>query len=229
LYRDTPPFYRLYPDALVPLDLKAGSDPVEVSAKLRRGLTIKGRLLGPDDKPAAEAVLLCWNQMRPYSAWWFASAVGVSDGEFELRGCDPEETYPVYFLDARNQWGATAKVSAKGAEGKPLTVRLERCGKAAFRFVNKEGKPVAGHSPYVNIVARPGEKDVAADSDFVANVDRLNYTGGGGYAADEAGRCTLPALIPGATYRIYGPGLRGDKDFVVKPGETLEVGDVVVE
>jgi RNA polymerase sigma factor (sigma-70 family) len=221
--------YRVYPDALIPLDLKAGSDPVEVSTKLRRGVTVRGRLVGPDGKPVAEAVLLCWNQLRPYSASWFASAVGVRDGEFELRGCDPEETYPVHFLDAKNQWGASVKVSAKEAMGKPPTVRLERCGRAVLRFVNKDGKPVPGVSPYVNIIGRAGEKDIDADADFVANIDRLNYSGGGGHAADADGRCTFPALIPGVTYRLFGPGLKADKEFVVKAGETLALPDVVVE
>ncbi len=47
----------------------------------------------------------------------------------------------------------------------------------------------------------------------------------------------LPVLIPGATYRIYdfttfvrgqaGPALR--KEFTVKPGETLDLGDIRIE
>jgi hypothetical protein len=108
-----------------------------------------------------------------------------------------------------------------------LTVRLQPCGKAVVRFVDRGGKPVPGFSPYVRVVARPGEKGIEPDSDFVANVDRLNYSGGG-HAADAAGRCTLPALIPGVTYRLEGPRLKEAKEVVVKPGETLEVGDVVL-
>jgi hypothetical protein len=45
----------------------------------------------------------------------------------------------------------------------------------------------------------------------------------------------FPALIPGATYRIsdqstrtpVGPQLR--KEFTVKPGESLELGDIRIE
>ena len=46
----------------------------------------------------------------------------------------------------------------------------------------------------------------------------------------------LPALIPGSTYRIIdqttartpdGPQLR--KEFTVKPGETLDLGDILIE
>jgi RNA polymerase sigma factor (sigma-70 family) len=224
-----PSGYRTYPDAIVPLDPRAGADAIDVAVKLRRGVTVRGRLLRPDGQPAADAVLLCWNQLRPEVSSWFAAAMAVRDGVFELRGCDPEETYPVHFLDAKHQWGASVKVSAKAAGEKPLTVRLEPCGRAVVRFVNKEGKPVPGYSPYVNIVARPGKKGIEADSDFVANVDRLNYSGGSGHAAGADGRCTLPVLIPGVTYRLYGPDIKTDKDVVVKAGETLEVPDIVVE
>ena len=55
--------------------------------------------------------------------------------------------------------------------------------------------------------------------------------------SDAQGRLTLPVLIPGATYRfvdstvavrgVTGPKVR--KEFTVKPGETLELGDLVIE
>jgi RNA polymerase sigma factor (sigma-70 family) len=228
LFRDTPPYSRSYPDAVIPLDVKAGAAPVDVSAKLRRGVTIRGRLLDPDGKPVREAVLLCWSQLTRHSLSWFASPAAVRDGEFELRGCDPEETYPVHFLDARHQWGASAKVSAKQAGDKPPTVRLEKCGRAVVRFVNKEGKPVPDYSPYVNIVIRPGAGEVGDDSDFVANVDHLNYHGGGGRVTGADGRATCPALIPGVTYRLSGPGMK-DVEVRAGAGETRQLPDVVVE
>ena len=74
---------------------------------------------------------------------------------------------------------------------------------------------------------------IAADEN-VQPVDRINYPGP--LASDAAGRLTLPALIPGAIYRItdrtrsqepIGPQVR--KEFTVKPGETLDLGDIVIE
>ncbi len=45
-----------------------------------------------------------------------------------------------------------------------------------------------------------------------------------------------PALIPGALYRISDysiindpKGLQIRKDFTVKPGETLDLGDILIE
>ena len=48
---------------------------------------------------------------------------------------------------------------------------------------------------------------------------------------DTDGRITLPVLIPGATYRFVElttvPQVR--KEFTVKPGETLDLGDIRIE
>jgi len=219
--------HRTYPDAVIAFEAKLGPDALDVTAKLRRGVTVRGRLLGPDDKPAADAVMCCWNQMSRGVSMWFAAAVPVRDGQFELRGCDPDATYSVHFLDAKNKLGATARLSAKEAAGKEVTVRLERCGSAVVRCVDKEGKLLTKFRPIFYIAARPGDGDVEADSDFVANVDRINYSGGG-TAVDEEGRCTYPVLIPGATYQLLDSDLKAAKELTVKPGEALKM-DVVVE
>jgi hypothetical protein len=74
---------------------------------------------------------------------------------------------------------------------------------------------------------------LAAD-ESIRPVDPVNYEGPLASAAD--GRFTLPVLIPGATYRITdrsinrdsaGPRLR--KQFTVKLGELLDLGDVLIE
>ena len=50
---------------------------------------------------------------------------------------------------------------------------------------------------------------------------------------DAEGRVTLPALIPGALYRLLDRtdpnGQQVRKDFTVKPGETLDLGDILIE
>ena len=69
-----------------------------------------------------------------------------------------------------------------------------------------------------------------ADEGFIGNVDRTNY--GDFKKSDEAGKLVLSALIPDAVYRIAA--VRGDrglqivKDFQVKAGETLDLGDLAV-
>ena len=76
---------------------------------------------------------------------------------------------------------------------------------------------------------------LAADGAYLPNVDRKHYPNE--LATDADGRVTLPALIPGALYRIsdwstvnvQDKGYQIRKDFTVKPGETLDLGDILIE
>jgi hypothetical protein len=71
---------------------------------------------------------------------------------------------------------------------------------------------------------------LAADADYLANIDRTNHWHSA--KSDEQGQLTLPALIPGASYRITaarGGRLQVVKEFQVKASETLDLGDIVVE
>ena len=77
--------------------------------------------------------------------------------------------------------------------------------------------------------------ELMADEDDLSQIDTVNYQAG--LAADTQGRLTLPVLIPGATYRVIdwtmvvrgenGPQVR--KEFTVKSGETLDLGDILIE
>jgi RNA polymerase sigma factor (sigma-70 family) len=224
---------RFYPDALVPFDLKPGAAVKEVAVRLRRGVTVRGRLVGRGGKPPREAVLLCWSQVPQQAPSFFGAAVHLSDGRFALHGCDPGRTYTAYFLDPQNEEGATVRLSAKSAASKPVTVRLAACGSAEARFLDREGKPPLDYRPhfFFYIVVRPGASDPdtgpSADSDFVANVDRLHYTAASG-AMDAQGRCRFPALIPGATYRLLDLNFQTIKEFTVKPGEKLKLPDMII-
>ena len=80
----------------------------------------------------------------------------------------------------------------------------------------------------------PADQDrLAADQDFVARFDPIHYPKG--LVSDAQGQLAFPALIPGATYRIYdstmgdGDNPRLRKEFTVKPGETLDLGDILIE
>jgi RNA polymerase sigma factor (sigma-70 family) len=228
---------RNYAHAFVPLDLPAGGATHEVAVKLRRGVTVKGRLVGPDGKPVAEALMISRLKVLALSTTWRGFADVVRDGRFEVHGLDPAKTYPVHFLDAKNKLGATADLSGKQA-GEEVTVRLASCGSAAVRLVDAQGKPVARQYPWLEMVVTPGSDrhdfkaheagQLAADADFVANIDRLNHWNRP--ATDAQGRVNFPALIPGATYRLVEPADMGDsikKEFTAESGKTVELPDVV--
>ena len=59
LFEGRPGGSRLYPDAAVPLDVRAKAEPKPVAVTLRRGATVRGRLVGQDGRPVPRAVLLC--------------------------------------------------------------------------------------------------------------------------------------------------------------------------
>jgi hypothetical protein len=70
---------------------------------------------------------------------------------------------------------------------------------------------------------------LTADADFMANVDRTNYSNGPKTDAD--GRITFPALIPGATYRVVetnGQAMSA-KTFSVKSNETVHLGTLKLD
>ena len=65
----------------------------------------------------------------------------------------------------------------------------------------------------------------------LSGIDSVNYADGP--VSDAPGRIAFPALVPGATYRLQISRTRAeaqsDTDFTVKPGETLDLGDILIE
>ena len=122
-----------------------------------------------------------------------------------------------------------------------MTIRLEPGGQAKARFVRPDGQPFANFFPGLELVATPGppafrrnEKDAPRLADDAVNVmaiDRKHYIQRRQPLSAADGRITLPALIPGALYRLSVEGANGRtfrKDFTVKPGESLDLGDILV-
>jgi hypothetical protein len=117
-----------------------------------------------------------------------------------------------------------------------------------MRFVGPDGRPAARLEawPYLHLIMTPGtlrdgradrETGPAADQAFLPNVDTRHYREPTGTLTDAEGRLTLPALIPGAPYRVTDwstvndpkKGLQPRKDFTVEPGQTLDLGDILVQ
>jgi hypothetical protein len=109
-----------------------------------------------------------------------------------------------------------------GPDGKPVTKPASDL--LAFMVVTP------GPSRYNSSDNKGG--DPAGDNDRVASVDPINYNSD--LVPDGEGRITLPALMPGAMYRLldFGTVVRGQagpevrKEFTAKPGETVDLGDI---
>jgi hypothetical protein len=245
LFYDRPGGPRYHGHAIIPYEVKAGDPPLDVAATLKRGVTIKGRVEGPGGETITDGFVLTTLRIEPFSPSWRGDFhVPIRDGRFELHGLDPAGSTRIHVLDPGHEWGASVEVSGKQA-GEDMTVRLEPCGKARARFVGADGKPVVQHQPHFEIIVTPGpsgsmmvnpdQAELSADASLVANVDRKHYWSGP--HTDAEGRITLISLIPGALYRIIDfstvnddkKGIQIRKDFTVKPGETVDLGDIVIE
>jgi hypothetical protein len=224
---------RWYPDGLAELNLKPRAASAEVKVTLRRGVTMQGRLVGADGKPVARAMMTYRQRLTP-AEYHYHRAFEVTGGRFELPGCDPEKTYRVFFLDAEHDQGAVAEISARQSHGQPVTVRLAPCGSARARFVDAQGKPVAGHQLPLVLIVTPGvlpslealQKGwLYADFQFSGNMSRPLFRE---LRSDATGRITFPALIPGATYRLTDLKEKPLAEFKAEAGKTVRLGDITV-
>jgi RNA polymerase sigma factor (sigma-70 family) len=171
-----------YYHAVVDVQVKKGDKVTETDVTLRRGATVKGRLLGADDKPVESAVMFVAGGHRPrYESTMHP--VLVRGGSFEVRGLDPDKTYRLLFLEharlppntvvpeppqnpfqlsmpellnGKDKRGASVEVTPKKQGDEPLEVRAAACGTVKLRFVDGAGKPLAKYSPWVQLVVTPG-------------------------------------------------------------------------
>lgn len=235
IWEGKPGGIRNYPDAIIPLNLLAGADPHDVAATLRRGVTVRGRLIGPNGEAIDKAQMICRLNISVHEMTWRLSTP-VLGGEFELHGCPPDAATPVMFLDSEHQWGVVTTVDPRTARDEPLTVRLQPCGSARIRYVGKQKQPLVKINMSPTLVVTPGtsrydyqafkQGQLAADGDLNANIDRRRYWDGP--LTDERGEVTYPALIPGATYRIERA--KGQlQDFVVQPGEVKQLKETQLD
>ena len=196
-------------------------------------------MVGPAGRPVDRALMLSRLCVGTDATGFRCFPVDVVGGQFELHGLDSHERASVFFLDPKNQYGAVVEISGQSAGNEPLLIQLQPCGQATARFVNQNGRPLLKFQPPLHIVVTPGpgpwnyerwSKGLAADEDFVANFDRENY--GPGPQTNRRGRCTFPALIPGATYRLpklLDSGERNELDFIVQAGQTLQLPDITLK
>jgi hypothetical protein len=237
----TSPWFRFYADADARLDVKDDEATHPVEIRLRRGVTIKGRVVGPDGKPVAEAFLFA-RSYTPFGEYAMHGGnfngdpprIEVKDGRFEIPGCDPDKPSTFYFLDLKDRLGATVELSGKSAKAGPVTVQLRPTATIRFLLKDKDGKLLANSEPewpyYLKVVITPGPEFVGDEifktvdqtaGDYACQVgllpidDRRHRSG-------PDGRVTMINLIPGAPYRFRG------RYFSPEPGQTIDLGEVVI-
>jgi RNA polymerase sigma factor (sigma-70 family) len=222
---------RYYPDGLLAVDLKpgAGTHALEPIV-LRRGVTLAGSLVGPDGRPAGPGFLLCPTcNAKDYHT--NRTPLPTRAGRFEVPGCDPGRSVPVWFFDPENGLGGAERLSVK-ADGEPV-VRLAECGSVTLRLVPPPGVRVTGEVKVELMLALrpPGEAPGPGPTGVGSLVPASAFRGSGRVTQEaRAHRLTFSQLIPGASYVLrvdVGDGWVSVKEFAVKPGEQLDLGDVI--
>ncbi len=246
VYFARPGSRRFYAHAYRFLDLKPESTERDVNLVLRRGITVKGQVVGPDGRPVEDASIFSRiiPERSPSGGWsiWNARGHGrVRDGRFELHGLDPDTEVPVYFLDAKHELGTTATFSGKSMAGGAATVRLEPCGTARARLVDPDGNPVRKSGRVsIAMIVTPGPPQVPRQvkvGDLFANEARLSTIDPTHYGtralSDAQGRIVFPALIPArptASSTSRRPATRPDpgsaRSSPSSRRESLDLGDI---
>jgi hypothetical protein len=228
-----------YAHGVVDCDFPADAETADVDVPLRAGVSITGKVVGPDGHPVAAAMMVSARHVHPLNPST-ARTLAVSNGDFVLPGCEAGRTYQVLFLDAERRLGAVAHLTAGSQDG-PVVIRLQPSGQAAVRFVDADGRPLANRTvtPFVLL-----EPDVAAgDDDALARrtddaephemawADPQAYRQLLGPHTEADGRITMTGLVPGVRYGLtQWDGVRSRRvpgTFTIRPGETLRLPDAI--
>jgi RNA polymerase sigma factor (sigma-70 family) len=220
-----------YADAMIPLDLAPGSGPLDIPVRLRRGVTVVGRVVGEDGTPSARAAVVCPTYLLPDALEYTSALLVAVQGRFAIPGCDPDRAVPVLFYDPDRRQGA--RVEVKG--GTEPTVRLAPCRSTVVRFVGADGKPAVGAKVGLDVVVHPRGLPPDVDPNHLHlgyAVDMAILAGPGCVAAGPGpGEVTFSGLIPGATYLIKADeGARQviKKEFTVKADEDPRLPDIAL-
>ena len=221
---------------------EADEKEIDLVLEMRRGVTIQGKVVGPEGNPVDQAVLLSKSFTRVQSVYWSPYRdLPIVNGRFELPGCDPDQPRTLFILDAKSQLGATIVLDPKKAMVDPPVIRLKPCGSATVQLVDKQGKPIANQQLQADKIVRTdligmegvlnasfGTQSLRHIFWAMTSLDRSRHRS---LSTDEHGRVTFPTLIPGAPYKLLqiAPLYNELLDFEVGPGEKKSLGTVTVE
>jgi hypothetical protein len=173
---------------------------------LERAQERKGRVIGPDGKPITGVAVF---GLGPNGV--------VNGAEFTVRGINPKATRHLVFFHKEKNLGFYLK-ELPAEKDDPLTVKLQPCGAAFGRMVDRDGKSVAGMRLDFPGLVWPGTVRVPTQS----------------VTTDKEGRFRVMGLVPGYGYSVTGevPGVKLETDIwevLVRAGEEKDLGDVQAE
>jgi hypothetical protein len=196
--------HRYFAHAIQPVKPAAGKDDPPVTIRLRRGVTIRGRVVDALGAPVDAARLYAIHFLPVGTEVKGQHSVAVRDGRFELPGCDPGKKVKVWVFDPDHGQGAVAELTAD-PQSDP-EIRLAPAVSAKFRLLDHLGLPLDRADVNLMLVLREGadvnetfETGESAEITIPAQyVTKFDYWS----ARPRQGSFTLPLLIPGAAYAV---------------------------
>jgi hypothetical protein len=190
--------------------------PCEIA--LDPGRSLKGEVLGPDGKPLAGARV---SNLKSYGYWEYNP---LATAEFTVTGVEPGQPRLVQF--AHFEKNLAGSLVVKGDEKGPLQVKLGPAAVLTGRLVTPDGQPVS-EGQIISRGTFPGKpEDKVREGTFPQ-----------GTRPDKDGKFRIAGLAPGPAYKLglirgvylheLGGAAGGELTF--KPGETKDLGDVVVK
>jgi RNA polymerase sigma factor (sigma-70 family) len=221
--------FRTYPSLLFAqgyhalVEVNPAKDAKELACEvtLDPGRSLKGEVYGPDGKPLAGARA---SALKSYGYWEYEP---LKTAEFTLTGVEPGKPRLVQFAHAEKNLAGFLFV--KGDEKGPLKVHLGPAAVLTGRLVTPDGQPVKEGQLITRgePLEAPGKAKNAPLSGSFPN----------GVRPDKDGKFRIAGLAPGLTYKLglhrdvylheLGGAAAGELTF--KPGETKDLGDVVVK
>jgi beta-lactamase regulating signal transducer with metallopeptidase domain len=185
---------------------------------LLRGQTLNVKVVGPDGQPLTGAEV---NRRGMEAGQWSGGEVELEGAEFTALGLSEDQPRTL-FVRHRAKGLAAARV-VRHDDKDPIVIRLEPAGEIVGRLLD-QGQPAAFVEFRGKLIGSATQQN-----------DWLQIT------TDKAGRFRIEGLVPGMPYRlrkfrrvgeVYSLSSRESQepvDLIVQSGNTLDLGDVLVE
>ncbi len=201
------------------VEFAEGTESATLDLEVTPGISRKLELVGPDGRPVTGASAMGLTTDP------FASST-IDGPRFEVYGLRPDEKRQVEIRHEGLGLAGSVTVSASDPTGRPIVVQLTACGSITGRLIDEDGLPLSG----AKVSAGFGRSYGPSDPIF-----RFREA-----VTDREGRFRILKINPtlSANVWIQDPNhpaqrftAKPEKDLrrlTVKPGETLDIGEVPI-
>ena len=212
----------------VKIEIPANCSGKELPLVLQRWGQLNGQVMDGAGKSVASGALLTAGQFgqNPYRG---IRKFDVRDGSFHVARAEVDGAYPIVLIDAAHRQGLLTSLTGK-VEDPVAKFALEPCGLAAGILTTRDGSALANVPVDLAVVLSFQPYRSPAEEMETHWYEILNHDVSG--RTTSRGKFVLPALVPGARYRLYtgkADTRRMVKEFTVEPGQKLQLGSLVVE